>query len=141
VSGLRVALVGGPMYDRLYELLPADVEIVVHADHPTLNREVAARLARGERIDVLSTHGKYAPSQSDWLLPLDDLVRRGGLHRHVTKLDPRHVDEHGGTHGRPGGRGRRHRRSATSGARTTPTQAEPPGYANSARLSARMVML
>jgi multiple sugar transport system substrate-binding protein len=88
VSGLRVALVGGPMYDRLYELLPADVEIVVHADHPTLNREVAARLARGERIDVLSTHGKYAPSQSDWLLPLDDLVAADALH----ELAPRPID-------------------------------------------------
>ena len=35
---LRVALVGGPMYDDLYDRLPDDVEIVVHADHPTLNR-------------------------------------------------------------------------------------------------------
>lgn len=62
------------MYDGLYDRLPADVEVVVHADHPTLNREIAALLAAGERIDVLSTHGKYAPSQADWLLPLDDLV-------------------------------------------------------------------
>lgn len=67
---LKVALVGGPMYDRLYDSL-GDVEIVVHADHPTLNREVAAMLARGERIDVLSTHSKYAPSQRPWLTPLD----------------------------------------------------------------------
>ena len=52
---LRVALVGGPMYDHLLPAL-GDVEVVVQADHPTLNREVAARLARGERIDVLSTH-------------------------------------------------------------------------------------
>ena len=80
-------------------------------------------------------------AQSHRLDAHDDLVRRRRLHRHVTDLDPPDVDEHGGTHGRPGGRGRRHRRSATSGARTTPTQAEPPGYANSARLSARMVML
>ena len=67
---LKVALVGGPMYDGLYDLLD-DVEVVVHADHPTLNREVAARLAAGERIDVLSTHSKYAPSQAEWLRPLD----------------------------------------------------------------------
>src|SRR3954463_14971034 len=58
------------MYDHLYPLL-GDAEVVVHADHPTLNREVAARLAAGERIDVLSTHSKYAPSQRDWLTPLD----------------------------------------------------------------------
>ncbi len=67
---LRVALVGGPMYDRLYDLLD-DVEIVVHADHPTLNHEVASMLERSERIDVLSTHSKYAPSQAAWLRPLD----------------------------------------------------------------------
>ena len=73
---LRVALVGGPMYDGLYDLLD-DVEIVVQADHPTLNRDVATRLAAGERIDVLSTHAKYAPSQAAWLTPLDDLVPFG----------------------------------------------------------------
>src|SRR3954451_4436439 len=61
------------MYDHLYPLL-GDVEVVVHADHPTLNREVAARLAAGERIDVLSTHSKYAPSQAQWLQPLDGMV-------------------------------------------------------------------
>jgi multiple sugar transport system substrate-binding protein len=74
LSRLRVALVGGPMYDGLYDLIADDVEVVVHADHPTLNREVAARLAAGERLDVISTHGKYAPSQAAWLLPLDDLI-------------------------------------------------------------------
>ncbi len=71
---LRVALVGGPMYDGLYRRLPVDVEVVVHADHPTLNREVARRLAEGERLDLVSTHGKYAPSQRRWLRPLDGLV-------------------------------------------------------------------
>jgi multiple sugar transport system substrate-binding protein len=76
--GLRVALVGGPMYDRLYESL-GDVEVVVHADHPTLNRAVAELLAAGERIDVLSTHSKYAPSQRAWLTPLDGLVDAGSL--------------------------------------------------------------
>ncbi len=70
MAKLRVALVGGPMYDRLYESLD-DVEIVVHADHPTLNREVARMLVSGERIDVLSTHSKYAPSQRQWLTPLE----------------------------------------------------------------------
>lgn len=76
---LRVALVGGPMYDGLYAPFIDDVEVVVHADHPTLNREVAAMLAAGERIDVLSTHGKYAPSQSQWLTPLDGLVDTSAL--------------------------------------------------------------
>lgn len=71
---LRVALVGGPMYDELYESFSDDVEIVVHADHPTLNRQVAALVDAGERLDLISTHGKYAPSQSRWLHPLDDLL-------------------------------------------------------------------
>ena len=67
------------MYDSLYEPFLDDVEVVVHADHPTLNRRVAEMLAAGERIDVLSTHGKYAPSQSQWLHPLDDLVDTSAL--------------------------------------------------------------
>jgi multiple sugar transport system substrate-binding protein len=63
------------MYDHLYEALAAeDVHVVVHADHPTLNRDVARMLAAGERIDVCATHSKYAPSQAQWLRPLDDLV-------------------------------------------------------------------
>src|SRR3954453_6964863 len=67
------------MYDRLYDHLnralpPGEVEVVVHADHPTLNRRVAELLAAGERIDVLATHSKYAPSQARWLRPLDDLL-------------------------------------------------------------------
>ncbi len=83
---LRLALVGGPMYDHLYRLLDdLDVEIVVHADHPTLNRHVAAMLGAGERLDVISTHSKYAPSQAQWLLPLDDLVD-------MSSLAPRAVD-------------------------------------------------
>lgn len=63
------------MYDHLYELLdPDEVEIVVHADHPTLNRRVAEMLAAGERLDVLATHSKYAPSQAGWLQDLDGVV-------------------------------------------------------------------
>lgn len=71
---LRVALVGGPMYDALYEDFIDEVEVVVHADHLTLNDQVARMLTDGERIDVLSTHGKYAPSQRRWLQPLDGLL-------------------------------------------------------------------
>lgn len=72
---LRIALVAGPMYDHLYRVLDEhDVEVVVHADHPTLNADVAARLGRGERLDLISTHSKYAPSQQTWLRPLDELL-------------------------------------------------------------------
>jgi multiple sugar transport system substrate-binding protein len=52
---------------------------VVHADHPTLNRRVGEMLTAGERIDLLSTHSKYAPSQSAWLRPLDDLIDTSAL--------------------------------------------------------------
>lgn len=86
---LRLALIGGPMYDGLYELLEdRDVEIVVHADHPTLNRRVAELLDADERIDVVSTHAKYAPSQAQWLQPLDQLLAPGV----VDALSPRAVD-------------------------------------------------
>ena len=72
---LRVALVAGPMYDHLDAVFaPGEVEVVVKADHPTLNRRVGELLAAGERIDVLATHSKYAPSQSAWLRPLDGLL-------------------------------------------------------------------
>jgi multiple sugar transport system substrate-binding protein len=77
------------MYDHLYDAFtPGEVEVVVHADHPTLNREVARMLAAGERIDVCATHSKYAPSQSQWLRPLDDLVDPGV----VEPLAPRAVE-------------------------------------------------
>ncbi len=63
------------MYDHLYRAFtPGEIDVVVHADHPTLNREVARMLAAGERIDVCATHSKYAPSQAQWLHPLDDLI-------------------------------------------------------------------
>lgn len=75
MSALRVALVAGPMYDHLYEVFePGQVEVVAHADHPTLNRRVAELLAAGERIDVLATHSKYAPSQARWLHDLGALL-------------------------------------------------------------------
>ena len=88
---LRVALVGGPMYDHLYELFDGadgDVEIVVHEDHPTLNRRVAEMLEAGERLDLIATHSKYAPSQAQWLQPLDDLIDPAT----VAALAPRAVD-------------------------------------------------
>ena len=86
---LRVALVGGPMYDHLYaRLADRDVEVVVHEDHPTLNRRVAELLAAGERIDVLATHSKYAPSQRRWLRPLDGLLDPAT----IAPLAPRAVD-------------------------------------------------
>jgi multiple sugar transport system substrate-binding protein len=78
---LRAAFVGGPMYDPLYDVVPAfeaqtgtRVEIVTRLPHPELNAFVKQALEQGERLDLISTHTKYAPSQVRWLRPLDGLL-------------------------------------------------------------------
>jgi multiple sugar transport system substrate-binding protein len=79
---VRVALVGGPMYDPLYESIPAferesglRVEVVARLPHPELNAWVKRAFESGDPgLDLLSTHTKYAPSQAEWLSPLEDLV-------------------------------------------------------------------
>jgi multiple sugar transport system substrate-binding protein len=77
------------MYDHLYDRLdPSEVDVVVHADHPTLNRAVAERLAAGERLDLIATHSKYAPSQGRWLRDLTPLVD----HEVIAPLAPGAVD-------------------------------------------------
>jgi multiple sugar transport system substrate-binding protein len=89
---LKIALVGGPMYDHIEAAFaPGEVEIIVKADHPTLNRTVAQMLQSNQRIDVLATHSKYAPSQIDWLTPLDE---RGddGLQIDTSQLAPTAVE-------------------------------------------------
>ena len=80
---LRVALVGGPMYDPLYQAIPAferehgiAVEVVAELPHPELNAFVRRAFESGGcDLDLLSTHTKYAPSQAEWLSPLDDILR------------------------------------------------------------------
>jgi multiple sugar transport system substrate-binding protein len=88
VSGsLRVLLVGGPMYDPLYARLGEfeereglEVEAVVAPTHPDLNEQIEAEFASGEAAyDLTSTHTKYAPSQRQWLTPLDDDLDDGEL--------------------------------------------------------------
>jgi multiple sugar transport system substrate-binding protein len=77
---LRVLLVGGPMYDPLYERLGefeeregAEVEAVVAPSHPELNERIEEEFGSGTAsYDLISTHAKYAPSQRRWLTPLDD---------------------------------------------------------------------
>ena len=79
---LNVALVGGPMYDHLYALIPSfevqtgyRVNIGAKLIHPELNAHLAAKHAEGALdYDLISTHTKYAPSQCDFLLPLDDHI-------------------------------------------------------------------
>jgi multiple sugar transport system substrate-binding protein len=79
---VRALLVGGPMYDPLYDAIPAferetgyAVEIVAQLPHPELNAYVREAFdGAPPDIDLLSTHTKYAPSQARWLTPLDLLI-------------------------------------------------------------------
>jgi multiple sugar transport system substrate-binding protein len=73
---LRVAFVAGPMYDPVYERLPhfehiagVRVEVAFHGSHPELNAHLAS--LTDVPYDLVSTHTKYAPSQSSFLAPLD----------------------------------------------------------------------
>lgn len=75
---LRILLIGGPMYDPLYSRLEEleereGVEVVATLAHPDLNERVEEEFGAGAaRYDLISTHTKYAPSQMQWLTPLDD---------------------------------------------------------------------
>jgi multiple sugar transport system substrate-binding protein len=70
------------MYDPLYEIIPAferesgiAVEIVAQLPHPELNAFVRRAFESGTPgFDLLSTHTKYAPSQAEWLAPVDGLL-------------------------------------------------------------------
>lgn len=78
-SELQIALVSGPAYDPLYsrlkkftEMTGVHVNVAFSADHPALNHHLA-------RLDdvpyhLVSTHTKYAPSQLEFLSPLNGLV-------------------------------------------------------------------
>ena len=76
---VRVALVGGPMYDPLYDAIPAferatglHVDVTARLPHPELNAFLRRAFSAGDAdLDLLSTHTKYAPSQAQWLAPLD----------------------------------------------------------------------
>src|SRR5437763_4146560 len=76
---LQVALVSGPAYDHLYSNLPRftgqtgiEIDVVFSGDHPALNHHLAEL---GEMpYDLVSTHTKYAPSQLDFLAPLDGVI-------------------------------------------------------------------
>ncbi|KAI7826206.1 hypothetical protein BC939DRAFT_447268 [Gamsiella multidivaricata] len=91
---LRIAVVGGPQYDRLYERLALferetghHVEIVFRGSHPELNDYLTSTFQQYDPafsaespipepdLDLVSTHIKYAPSQAYFLQDLgDDLV-------------------------------------------------------------------
>jgi multiple sugar transport system substrate-binding protein len=78
---VRAVLIGGPMYDPLYDAIPRferetghTVEIVEQLRHPELNAYIRRAFnGTAPDIDLLSTHTKYAPSQARWLRSLDAL--------------------------------------------------------------------
>jgi len=81
MTTLRLLLIGGPMYEALYERIDVfaqregiTVDVVDVLPHPDLNERIASAIARDEAFDLISTHSKYAPSQQEWLLPLDEHV-------------------------------------------------------------------
>ena len=79
-GNLRILLVGGPMYDPLYARLKefeeragVKVEVAAALAHPDLNERIEEEFGTGTAsYDLISTHTKYAPSQKQWLVPLDE---------------------------------------------------------------------
>jgi multiple sugar transport system substrate-binding protein len=99
---LRVLLVGGPMYEPLYERLGefeervgVEVEAVVARSHPELNERIGEEFGSGTAsYDLISTHAKYAPSQRRWLTPLDDDLGEAELGPFASRpLELSRVDE------------------------------------------------
>jgi multiple sugar transport system substrate-binding protein len=76
-GNLRILLVGGPMYDPLYERIGEfegmSIDVAVAPTHPDLNERIEEEFSSGTAsYDLISTHAKYAPSQRQWLTPLDE---------------------------------------------------------------------
>jgi multiple sugar transport system substrate-binding protein len=79
---LHLALIGGPQYDGLLELLSAFeqranyvLQVKVRLPHVELNERLAHDLGTElGHYDLISTHTKYCPSQAAHLRPLDDLM-------------------------------------------------------------------
>ena len=67
---LHLALIGGPQYDSLLELLPVfekqtgyQLHVDVRLPHVELNDRMAKDLGtENGRYDLISTHTKYSPS-------------------------------------------------------------------------------
>ncbi len=91
---LHLALIAGPQYDALLEKLPVfeaqtgcRLVIDVHLPHVELNARMAADLGTGHgQYDLISTHTKYAPSQAEHLIPLDEIVKPEELNDFVPRV-------------------------------------------------------
>lgn len=99
---LHLALIGGPQYDSLLELLPKFEEQTgyrLHVDmrlpHVELNERMAKDLGTEHGCyDLISTHTKYSPSQAKHLMPLDEFVSADELRDFVPRvLDLCRIDD------------------------------------------------
>jgi multiple sugar transport system substrate-binding protein len=103
VRKLRILLVGGPMYDPLYERIGEfeeregmSVEVTAALAHPELNERIEEEFgSRSASYDLISTHTKYAPSQREWLTPLDEDLKGAELERFSQRtLELARIDGH-----------------------------------------------
>ena len=93
---LHLALIGGPQYDGLLDLLPAfeqqtgyRLHVDVRLPHVELNERMAKDLGtENGPYDLISTHTKYCPSQAEHLCSLDEFVNADEL----TDFVPRVLD-------------------------------------------------
>jgi multiple sugar transport system substrate-binding protein len=91
---LHLALISGPQYDGLLDLLPAfekQTDYRLHIDvllpHVELNERMAKDLGtENGRYDLISTHTKYCPSQAEHLRSLDELVGEDELNDFVPRV-------------------------------------------------------
>jgi multiple sugar transport system substrate-binding protein len=91
---LHLALIGGPQYDGLLDLLPAfeqqtgyRLHVDVRLPHVELNERMAHDLGtENGHYDLISTHTKYCPSQAEHLRPLDELVSADELTDFVPRV-------------------------------------------------------
>ena len=91
---LHLALIGGPQYDGLLELLPTfeketgyRLYVDVRLPHVELNERMAKDLGtENGQYDLISTHTKYCSSQAEHLRPLDELVSADELSDFVPRV-------------------------------------------------------
>jgi multiple sugar transport system substrate-binding protein len=91
---LHLALIGGPQYDGLLELLPKFEEqtgyrlhVDVRLPHVELNERMANDLGTEDGCyDLISTHTKYSPSQAEHLMSLDEFVDSDELNDFVPRV-------------------------------------------------------
>ncbi len=91
---LHLALISGPQYDGLMDVLPAfeqqtgyRLHVDVRLPHVELNERMAKDLGtENGRYDLISTHTKYCPSQAEHLRSLDELVSADELSDFVPRV-------------------------------------------------------